>query len=88
MPQPPPTLDTSQTGMTGDVEPRSALDPISPWPPPLPEIPEDEKLPSSKEIYGLIGVLGTYLAFGAYLIWAICPPSWLDAVGWTWYPSR
>jgi len=78
------------------VEPQSPLDPISPWPP-LPSSQEapfterekrDEESLSPKEIYGLIAVLGTYLAFGIYLIWALCPSSWLDAVGWTWYPSR
>ena len=71
-----------------EVQPQSPLDPISPWPPPLPtETAKEEEL-SSKEIYGLIAVLGTYLAFGIYLVWALCPPSWLDAIGWTWYPSR
>jgi hypothetical protein len=71
-----------------EVQPQSPLDPISPWPPPLPlETAKEEEL-SSKEIYGLIAVLGTYLAFGIYLIWALCPPAWLDAIGWTWYPSR
>ena len=76
------------TATQGPVQPQSPLDPISPWPPPLPlETQQNEEL-SSKEIYGLIAVLGTYLAFGIYLIWALCPPHWLDAVGWTWYPSR
>jgi phosphatidylinositol glycan class P protein len=71
-----------------EVQPQSPLDPISPWPPPLPlETAKEEEL-SSKEIYGLIAVLGTYLAFGIYLVWALCPPAWLDAIGWTWYPSR
>lgn len=90
-----------QTDLAGDrprteteMEPTSPLEPISPWPP----LPADhasrqspagsDELPSAKEIYGLIAVLGTYLAFGVYLTWAILPPSWLDAVGWTWYPSR
>jgi hypothetical protein len=78
--------------MSSTVEPQSPLDPISPWPP-IPPVQstisvEREESLSPKEIYGLIAVLGTYLAFGIYLIWALCPPSWLDAVGWTWYPSR
>jgi hypothetical protein len=79
--------------------PVSPLDPVSPWPPrptaPGPPAPgpktgtnSTEELPSAKEIYGLIAVLGTYLLFGVYLIWGICPPVWLDRVGWTWYPSR
>jgi hypothetical protein len=71
-----------------EVQPQSSLDPISPWPPPLPtETAKEEEL-SSKEIYGLIAVLGTYLAFGIYLVWALCPPAWLNVIGWTWYPSR
>jgi hypothetical protein len=79
------------TTIREEVEPQSPLDPISPWPPPIlpPESTRkgEEEL-SSKEIYGLIAVLGTYLAFGVYLIWALSPSSWLDTVGWTWYPSR
>lgn len=47
-----------------------------------------DELPTAKEIYGLIAVLGTYLAFGVYLVWAFTPDEWLHAVGWTWYPSR
>jgi phosphatidylinositol glycan class P protein len=76
------------TNLKEEVQPQSPLDPISPWPPPLPlETAKDEEL-SSKEIYGLIAVLGTYLSFGIYLVWALCPSTWLDAIGWTWYPSR
>ena len=76
------------TKIKEEVQPQSPLDPISPWPPPLPLEPTQNEELSSKEIYGLIAVLGTYLAFGIYLIWALCPPTWLDAIGWTWYPSR
>jgi fatty acid desaturase len=65
----------------------SPLAPISPWPPEEPAAPYPD-LPVAKEVYGLLGVLLTYLAFGAYLVWAFAPSRWLDAVGWTWYPSR
>lgn len=85
-------------GYTG-TEATSPLEPISPWPP-QPHAPQDspgspsrhtddgDQLPNAKEIYGLIAVLGTYLAFGVYLVWALCPDEWLHKVGWTWYPSR
>ncbi|KLT42954.1 PIG-P-domain-containing protein [Cutaneotrichosporon oleaginosum] len=65
----------------------SPLAPISPWPPEEPAAPYPD-LPLAKEVYGLLAVLLTYLAFAAYLIWAFAPSRWLDAVGWTWYPSR
>lgn len=44
--------------------------------------------PSAEEVYGLLAVFLTYIAYGLYLAWAFCPPHWLDAVGWTWYPDR
>ena len=81
-------MDSATKAAKEEVLPQSPLDPISPWPPPLPVEPTQNEELSSKEIYGLIAVLGTYLAFGIYLFWALCPPAWLDAIGWTWYPSR
>lgn len=67
----------------------SPLAPISPWPPeePLPRGPASD-LPSAKEVYGSLAVLLTYLAYAVYLVWAFAPASWLDSVGWTWYPDR
>jgi hypothetical protein len=55
---------------------------------PASESESKSSLPTPAEIYGLIAVLGTYLAFGIYIIWAFCPSRWLDKVGWTWYPSK
>lgn len=47
-----------------------------------------DALPSAKEIYGFIAALLTYFAFILYLVWAILPGSWLESVGWTWYPDK
>ncbi|BEJ14322.1 hypothetical protein CspHIS471_0400890 [Cutaneotrichosporon sp. HIS471] len=82
------TAKSATAPTTRDVGmPMSPLAPISPWPPEEPSAPYPD-LPVAKEVYGLLAVLLTYLAFGAYLVWAFAPSHWLDAVGWTWYPSR
>lgn len=91
---PPPTL--SPTRLQSSLSP---LDPISPWPPEEPIDPSSPSssstggfgqhdLPGPKEVYGLIGVLLSYLGFGMYLVWALAPEGWLDKIGWTWYPAR
>lgn len=82
------TLSRTPSPLPDTAAPMSPLDPISPWPPTEPEPPYAADLPSAKEVYGLLGVLLTYLAFAAYLVWAFAPAHWLDAVGWTWYPAR
>lgn len=87
-----------------DLNATSPFSPISPWPPLLPDVSDSSQdpalitqstassvppaLPSAKEIYGSLGVLLTALGYGVYLIWAFLPSSYLDAVGWTWYPAR
>ena len=45
-------------------------------------------LPTSKEIYGSLTVLLTYLVFALFLVWSLSPTAWLEAIGWSWYPSQ
>ncbi|KAL7423325.1 hypothetical protein Q5752_002626 [Cryptotrichosporon argae] len=71
----------------------SPLDPVSPWPPPRaapssPSAPPAPTLPSAKEVYGALAALLTYITFGAYLFWALCPAAWLESVGWSWFPAQ
>jgi phosphatidylinositol glycan class P protein len=40
------------------------------------------------ETYGFVGWMSTYLAFVLYLLWALLPDSWIQAIGVSWYPSR
>ena len=73
----PDVADVAETHSVGDAH---SIRPI--------ETPAASDLPSSKEIYGSLGVLLTALGYGVYLLWAFLPPQYLDAVGWTWYPAR
>lgn len=86
---------------TDDAAPQSPallspLSPISSWPPeanldpvkqPLDQMPS-ANLPTSKEVYGSLAVLLTYISGAGYLVWALAPLGWLDQWGWTWYPDR
>ena len=45
-------------------------------------------MPTAKEVYGFVAVILTVLGYWTYLAWGFFPPHWLDAVGWTWYPTR
>lgn len=72
---------TSPTSPTSPTDPHRSSSLSSPEGEPI-------YLPGPKEVYGLIGVLLSYLGFALYLVWAFFPSSWLDAAGWTWYPAR
>ncbi|WWC59063.1 uncharacterized protein I303_101610 [Kwoniella dejecticola CBS 10117] len=79
------------------LDPVSPLSPISPWPP-LPSassaslhgadpknIQLDAALPNATDVYSSIAILGTYLLFGLYLLWAFSPK---DTVWLSWLPDR
>ncbi|WWC87290.1 uncharacterized protein L201_002178 [Kwoniella dendrophila CBS 6074] len=75
------------------LDPVSPLVPISPWPPipsPLesssePNVERKGDLPNATDVYSSIAILGTYILFSLYLVWAFSPEgiSWLD-----WMPDR
>jgi phosphatidylinositol glycan class P protein len=98
IPPPSSTPRTPSLPTSPPAEALSPLSPISPWPPlpplerPVPSnttctsSPDD--LPTSREIYGSLTVLLTYLAFATYLAWSILPGEWLERIGWSWYPAQ
>jgi phosphatidylinositol glycan class P protein len=64
--------------------PMSPTSPLAAFPP----LPEPSARSRAPEIYGFVAWTGTALGYVLFLIWALAPPGALDAVGWTWYPSR
>ncbi|WVR04323.1 hypothetical protein IAU60_001323 [Kwoniella sp. DSM 27419] len=67
--------------------PSSPLTPISPWPPSFPgdDGASFDALPNATDLYASIAILGTYVLFGTYLLWAFSPEG-----GWwvAWLPHR
>jgi hypothetical protein len=43
---------------------------------------------ATKEVYGFVAWIATFFLFGAYLLWAYLPESWLHAIGVTYYPDK
>eukprot|EP01026_Neomeris_dumetosa_P018097 TRINITY_DN17091_c0_g3_i1.p3 TRINITY_DN17091_c0_g3~~TRINITY_DN17091_c0_g3_i1.p3 ORF type:complete len:162 (-),score=21.55 TRINITY_DN17091_c0_g3_i1:162-647(-) len=46
------------------------------------------EVPSSVEVYGFAGWLGSYVAFIVFLLWALIPNYVLEYLGITYYPSK
>ncbi|WRT65139.1 uncharacterized protein IL334_002081 [Kwoniella shivajii] len=72
------------------LDPVSPLSPISPWPPiPPPSVREQpttrSSLPNATDVYSSIAILGTYLLFFLYLLWAFAPS---QSIWTSWLPDR
>jgi hypothetical protein len=56
--------------------------------PSMPDKPKPPARSRASEFYGFVAWASTSVLFVVYILWALFPDGWIEALGVDWYPSR